>query len=183
MTAKNWGYMLKNYVGPDCLEKLDGFVLHKTVSKTSLQCPRGTWSCQALLAEAGSSDFPILNTSECWFPAKSPLAIRLLKNESGDDGPRPSAAIYEQCLQPPLVFLARAPPEKVQSAWPSIPENYLCDANDGGDPKYFYHATTAAATAIVDWDNKARSVVDRSSSPAPSVRHPVQAGVQRHFPL
>ena len=30
MTAKNWGYMLKNYVGPDCLETRSGFVLHTT---------------------------------------------------------------------------------------------------------------------------------------------------------
>ena len=28
MTAKNWGYMLKNYVGPDCLETRSDFVLN-----------------------------------------------------------------------------------------------------------------------------------------------------------
>ena len=31
MTAKNWGYMLKNYVGPDCVETRSGFVLHVPV--------------------------------------------------------------------------------------------------------------------------------------------------------
>ena len=128
---------------------------------TSLPCPRGTWSCQALLAEAGPTDFPILNTSACWFPGKSPLALRLDEDESGGDGPPPSAVIYEQCLQPPLVFFARAPSGKVQSARPSIPENYLCDADDGGDPKYFYHAptTTTAVNAILDWDEKAQREV------------------------
>ena len=125
----------------------------------SLPCPRGTWSCQALLAGAGPTDFPILNTSACWFPAKSPLALRFDEDKSGGDGPPPSAAIYEQCLQPPLVFFARAPSGKVQSARPSIPENYLCDADDGGDPKYFYHATTTAVDAILDWDEKAQREV------------------------
>ena len=126
---------------------------------TSRPCPPGTWSCQALLAEAAPTDFPILNTSACWFPAKSPLALRLDEDESGGDGPPPSAVIYEQCLQPPLVFFARAPSGKVQSARPSIPENYLCDADDGGDPKYFYHATTTAVDAILDWDEKAQREV------------------------
>ena len=125
----------------------------------SLKCPPGTWSCQALLAGAGPTDFPILNTSACWFPAKSSLALRLDEDESGGDGPPPSAAIYEQCLQPPLVFFARAPSGKVQSARPSIPENYLCDADDGGDPKYFYHATTTAVNAILNWDEKAQREV------------------------
>jgi len=139
-------YMYRNDDDPEPMEK-------------SLKCPPGTWSCQALLAEAAPTDFPILNTSACWFPAKSPLALRLDEDESGGGGPPPSAAIYEQCLQPPLVFFARAPSGKVQSARPSIPETYLCDADDGGDPKYFYHATTTAVDAILDWDEKAQREV------------------------
>ena len=95
MSSRGWGYMLKNYVGPDCLETRSGFVLH--------------------LAD---------------------------------------------------------------------------DENDGGDPKYFYHAATAATAAvnaIVDWDEKAqcsRPQLLPLLAPAPShMRHSVGAGVQRRFPL
>ena len=29
MSSRGWGYMLKNYVGPECLEERDDFLLHK----------------------------------------------------------------------------------------------------------------------------------------------------------
>ena len=170
----------------------------KTVlDKESTACRRGTWSCNARFAlkpsdPCGSDGrptiFPILNTSECWFPARSPLALKLANPAQVEEAAE--ITVQEQCLQPPLVFFAKAPPAQPQFARPSIPENYLCDANDGGDPKYFYHAATAATAAvnaIVDWDEKAqcsRPQLLLLAPPAPShMRHSVGAGVQRRFPL